>query len=61
MEKASLRKQAISGRPACGVSQVMEDLAKEIKREGQELVLQEEQIREALQQLGLSIVGDRCD
>ncbi|RXZ79292.1 stage II sporulation protein E [Paenibacillaceae bacterium] len=38
-----------------GVSQVMEDLAKEIKREGQELHLQEEQIHEALQGLGLSI------
>ncbi len=38
-----------------GVSQVMEDLAKEIKREGQELYLQEEQIREALEGLGLSI------
>lgn len=38
-----------------GVSQVMEDLAKEIKREGQELFLQEEQIRSALEELGLSI------
>lgn len=38
-----------------GVSQVMEDLAKEIKREGQELFLQEEQIRHALEELGLSI------
>ena len=38
-----------------GVSQVMEDLAKEIKREGQELYLQEEQIRHALEDLGLSI------
>lgn len=38
-----------------GVSEVMEDLAKEIKREGQELFLQEEQIREALEQMGLSI------
>ncbi|MBV6717442.1 stage II sporulation protein E [Paenibacillus chitinolyticus] len=38
-----------------GVSQVMEDLAKEIKREGQELFLQEEQIRQALEDLGLSI------
>ena len=38
-----------------GVSQVMEDLAREIKREGQELYLQEEQIRHALEQLGLSI------
>lgn len=38
-----------------GVSQVMEDLANEIKREGQTLHLQEEQIREALEGLGLSI------
>lgn len=38
-----------------GVSQVMEDLAKEIKREGQQLFLQEEQIRNALEELGLSI------
>lgn len=38
-----------------GVSQVMEDLAKEIQREGQELFLQEEQIRHALEELGLSI------
>jgi stage II sporulation protein E len=38
-----------------GVSQVMEDLAKEIKREGHELYLQEEQIRDALENLGLSI------
>jgi stage II sporulation protein E len=38
-----------------GVSQVMLDLAKEIKREGQELYQQEEQIRSALEQLGLSI------
>ncbi|QHW32136.1 stage II sporulation protein E [Paenibacillus rhizovicinus] len=40
-----------------GVSQVMEDLAKEIQREGQQLHLQEEQIREALEGLGLSIQG----
>lgn len=40
-----------------GVSQVMEDLAKEIKREGQELYLQEEQIRHALEGLGLSIMA----
>ena len=40
-----------------GVSQVMEDLAREIQREGQELHLQEEQIREALEGLGLSIHG----
>ncbi|WP_248931040.1 stage II sporulation protein E [Paenibacillus hamazuiensis] len=38
-----------------GVSQVMEDLAKEIQREGQELFLQEEQIRHSLEELGLSI------
>ncbi len=38
-----------------GVSRVMDDLAREIKREGQELFLQEEQIRSALEQLGLSI------
>ena len=38
-----------------GVSQVMEDLAKEIKREGHELYMQEEQIRDALENLGLSI------
>lgn len=38
-----------------GVSQVMEDLAKEIKREGQALFKQEEQIREALEKMGLSI------
>ncbi|GAE09861.1 stage II sporulation protein E [Paenibacillus sp. JCM 10914] len=40
-----------------GVSQVMEDLAKEIKRESQTMYIQEEQIRDALQQLGLSIQG----
>ncbi|UVI30372.1 stage II sporulation protein E [Paenibacillus spongiae] len=40
-----------------GVSQVMEDLAHEIRREGQQLHLQEEQIREALEGLGLSIQG----
>nr|WP_307208037.1 stage II sporulation protein E [Paenibacillus harenae] len=40
-----------------GVSQVMEDLAREIKREGQTLHLQEEQIREAVEGLGLSIQG----
>ncbi|EXX85046.1 stage II sporulation protein E [Paenibacillus darwinianus] len=38
-----------------GVSQIMEDLAKEIRREGQEMHLQEEQIREGLEGLGLSI------
>ncbi|MBY0014190.1 stage II sporulation protein E [Paenibacillus typhae] len=38
-----------------GVSQVMEDLAREIKREGQAMYRQEGQIREALEKLGLSI------
>ncbi|MEC0172972.1 stage II sporulation protein E [Paenibacillus graminis] len=38
-----------------GVSQVMEDLANEIKREGQAMYRQEGQIREALEKLGLSI------
>ncbi|MEB3103271.1 stage II sporulation protein E [Ferviditalea candida] len=38
-----------------GVSQVMQDLAMEIKREGQEMHIQEEQIRLALEKLGLSI------
>jgi stage II sporulation protein E len=56
------RKQVVESRKLVsdqleGVSQVMEDLAKEIKREGQEMVLQEEQIREALEQMGLSIAG----
>lgn len=40
-----------------GVSLVMQDLAREIKREGQEMHRQEEQIRAALEQLGLSIHG----
>lgn len=40
-----------------GVSQVMDDLSKEIRREGQTLHLQEEQIREAVEGLGLSIQG----
>jgi stage II sporulation protein E len=40
-----------------GVSQVMDDLSKEIRREGQTLHLQEEQIREAVEGLGLSILG----
>lgn len=38
-----------------GVSQVMEDLSVEIKREGQTLHLQEEQIKEAVEGLGFSI------
>lgn len=40
-----------------GVSQVMKDLSREIKREGQEMFMQEEQIRQALEDLGLSIHG----
>jgi len=40
-----------------GVSQVMDDLANEIKREGQAMFLQEEQIRQTLEELGLSIAG----
>jgi stage II sporulation protein E len=38
-----------------GVSRVMEDLAREIQREGEEMYVQEEQIREALEGLGLSV------
>lgn len=38
-----------------GVSQVMEDLAHELKREGQQLYMQEEQIRHSLQELGLAV------
>ncbi|MCY9517387.1 stage II sporulation protein E [Paenibacillus apiarius] len=38
-----------------GVSQVMDDLAREIQREGQELFMQEEQIRQAMEDLGLSV------
>jgi len=38
-----------------GVSQVMEDLAREIQREGQAMYKQEEQIRDALDKMGLSI------
>lgn len=40
-----------------GVSQIMDDLAREIRREGQALHLQEQQIREAIEGLGLSIQG----
>jgi stage II sporulation protein E len=40
-----------------GVSQVMDDLAREIKREGQAMYKQEEEIRGALEQMGLSIHG----
>ncbi|TDL47455.1 stage II sporulation protein E [Paenibacillus dendritiformis] len=38
-----------------GVSQVMDDLAREIRREGRELFMQEEQIRQAMEDLGLSV------
>lgn len=38
-----------------GVSMVMEDLANEIQREGQQMHRQEEQIRRAVESLGLSI------
>lgn len=38
-----------------GVSQVMEDLANEIKREGRQRNHREEQIRRALQELGLAV------
>lgn len=38
-----------------GVSQVMDDLVREIRREGQALERQEEQIRDALEGLGLAI------
>jgi stage II sporulation protein E len=38
-----------------GVSQVMDDLANEIQREGRELFMQEEQIRQAVEDLGLSV------
>lgn len=40
-----------------GVSQVMDDLSSEIKREGQALHVQEEQIKDAVEGLGLSIQG----
>ncbi|OAB43450.1 stage II sporulation protein E [Paenibacillus antarcticus] len=40
-----------------GVSQVMDDLAREIKREGQAMYQQEEEIREALEKMGLSVHG----
>ncbi|MFC5530028.1 stage II sporulation protein E [Cohnella yongneupensis] len=38
-----------------GVSQVMDDLVKEIRRESKQMDVQEEQIRDALDQLGLAI------
>jgi stage II sporulation protein E len=38
-----------------GVSQVMDDLVKEIRREGQTLFLQEEQITQVLEEMGLSV------
>jgi stage II sporulation protein E len=40
-----------------GVSQVMDDLVKEIRREAQQMELQEGQIRDALDHLGLAIQG----
>lgn len=40
-----------------GVSQVMDDLVKEIRRESRQMDHQEEQIRDALDQLGLAIQG----
>lgn len=39
-----------------GVSQVMDDLVKEIRREGQSLFLQEEQISQVLDEMGLSVL-----
>jgi stage II sporulation protein E len=38
-----------------GVSQVMDDLAKEIRREGQEMYRQEEQIKSVLEEIGLPV------
>jgi len=38
-----------------GVSQVMDDLVKEIRREGQGLFLQEEQIAQVLEEMGLQV------
>lgn len=55
-KKQILESRQLVSEQLVGVSQVMEDLAKEIKREGQELYLQEEQIRTALEGLGLSIL-----
>ncbi|MDF2926305.1 MAG: stage sporulation protein [Paenibacillaceae bacterium] len=55
-KKQILESRQLVSEQLVGVSQVMEDLAKEIKREGQELYLQEEQIRSALEGLGLSIL-----
>jgi len=40
-----------------GVSQVMDDLVKEIRREAKELVRHDEQIREELDKLGLDIIS----
>lgn len=54
-KKQILESRQLVAEQLYGVSQVMEDLAKEIKREGQEMYLQEEQIRQALEELGLSI------
>ncbi len=55
-KKQILESRQLVSEQLVGVSQVMEDLAREIKREGQELYLQEEQIRSALEGLGLSIL-----
>lgn len=55
-KKQILESRQLVSEQLVGVSQVMEDLAKEIKREGQQLYLQEEQIRSALEGLGLSIL-----
>lgn len=55
-KKQILESRQLVSEQLVGVSQVMEDLAKEIKREGQELHMQEEQIRSALEGLGLSIL-----
>lgn len=38
-----------------GVSKVMDDLVREIQREGNKMFLQEEQIRQAMEDLGLSV------
>lgn len=55
-KKQILESRQLVSEQLVGVSQVMEDLAREIKREGQQLYLQEEQIRQALEGLGLSIL-----
>lgn len=55
------KKQLADGRQLvadqlAGVSQVMDDLARRLLREGWEMFVQEERIRQALEDLGLSIV-----